>query len=279
MNNHSSESDESSRKLASRVMECCAFLVINLDRSPERLVSMQQGFVATGFPLQRVAAIDARRDDLSGMVIDRSAFSKIHGRSLIHPGEIGCYASHLKALSEFLATGKRFGVIMEDDVIPQPGLEQNLATLIEWESDWDIIPLFHFHRGGPVPMRSTPHLSLTVFFGPVTSAAAYLVNRRAAEVLLQKLSTMEACFDHALFANWHHFLRVRGVTPMPIRLAAEAEVSTINVTPFKKPFFLLRIRTFAARTHVAARIVVHAASALMRHRWRLRYAVRHSNEA
>lgn len=279
MNNGSSQSRRSCDGLRpTEVKQHCAFLVINLDRSPERLASMQKDFIGLGIPLQRVAAVDARCDDLSRMVVDRSAFSKIHGRSIIHPGEIGCYASHLKALSDFLATGKRFGLIMEDDVTPQPWLEKSLATLIEWESDWDIVPLFHFHRGGPIALQSAPQLSLTVFFGPVTSAAAYLVSRRAAAVLLEKLATMEACFDHALFSSWHHALRVRGVTPMPIRLAAEANVSTINSTPFKKPFFLFRIRTFAARLHVACRIVFHAVSALIGHWWRSRSDMRHSNK-
>lgn len=251
-----------------------AFMVINLDRSHDRLASVRRGFAELGFSLQRIQGIDARHEDTSRLSFNRRAFTIAHGRSVVHPGEIGCYFSHLKALRSFLDTDKDFGLILEDDVIPQAWLADSLSTLIDWHAEWDIVPLFHFHRGGPVALLRNSHVALTVFFGPISSAAAYVVNRRAAEVLVAKLSTMNACFDHALFASWHHGLRIRGVTPMPIRLSSEAEASTINTTPFKKPFALLRLTTFAARVHVALYIAFGAARTVILRRGSLGSALR-----
>lgn len=244
--------------------ESCAVLLINLDRSPDRLAAATHSFTNVGVAPQRLPGIDARLADLSVFPVDRRSFARTHGRSLIHPGEIGCYQSHLKALKVFLESGKPFGLILEDDTVAEPWLPDTLSTLFEWSDDWDIVPLFHFHRGGPVTLRRGNGISLTVFFGPVSSAAAYLVNRRAAEVLFEDLAVMRACVDHALFTTWRNGLRLRGVTPMAIRLAAEARVSTINNVAYKKPFVLFRLNTFAARLHVALRIVISSARALLK---------------
>lgn len=246
------------------ISENCAVLLINLDRSPDRLAAATQSFAQVGVAPQRLRGIDARLADLSAFSVDRKSFARAHGRSLIHPGEIGCYQSHLMALRVFLESGKPFGLILEDDTVAEPWLADTLSTLFQWSDDWDIVPLFHFHRGGPVTIRRGNGMSLTVFFGPVSSAAAYLVNRKAAAVLVEDLAVMQACVDHALFTTWKNGLRLRGVTPMAIRLAPQAGVSTINNIAFKKPFMLLRLLTFVARIHLALRIVLSGIGALLK---------------
>ncbi len=265
MNNLSSQQiRHSAESTFTSIAEKCTVLLINLDRSPDRLAAATQSFAEVGVPPQRLPGIDARLSDLSAFAVDRKSFAVAHGRSLIHAGEIGCYQSHLKALRVFLESGKPFGVILEDDTVAEPWLQDTLSTLFEWSDDWDIVPLFHFHRGGPVTIRRGNGLSLTVFFGPVSSAAAYVVNRKAAAVLVEDLATMRACADHALFTTWRNGLRLRGVTPMAVRLAPQAGVSTINNTAFKKPFVLLRLRTFMARSHLALRIVFSGLHALIK---------------
>lgn len=246
------------------ISENCAVLLINLDRSPDRLAAATQSFAQVGVAPLRLRGIDARLADLSAFSVDRKSFARAHGRSLIHPGEIGCYQSHLMALRVFLESGKPFGLILEDDTVAEPWLADTLSTLFQWSDDWDIVPVFHFHRGGPVTIRRGNGMSLTVFFGPVSSAAAYLVNRKAAAVLVEDLAVMQACVDHALFTTWKNGLRLRGVTPMAIRLAPQAGVSTINNIAFKKPFMLLRLLTFVARIHLALRIVLSGIGALLK---------------
>ncbi len=247
---------------AGDIAERCEVLLINLDRSPDRLAAAQRHFNAVGLPFIRVAGVDASREDLSGCPIDRRSFERIHGRVRIRPGEIGCYQSHLKALRAFVSSGKEFGLILEDDAQPEPHLLQSLATLFAWADDWDIVPLFHFHRGGPVALRRGAGLALNVHMGHISSAAAYLVNRHAAQVLLGHLGVMKACVDHSLFETWRHGLRLRSASPMPVRLAAQAHVSTINVASVDKPPFWRRLPTLLARAHVAVRIFLTALTAL-----------------
>ena len=115
MNSGISITDLDKNTLLSR----CGIYLINLDRSTDRLQSAEQHFNAVGIPFERIVAIDARNEDMSIYPIDRKVFQRTHGRANIRPGEIGCYFSHLKALRAFLASGREFGVVCEDDVLPQ----------------------------------------------------------------------------------------------------------------------------------------------------------------
>jgi glycosyl transferase family 25 len=180
---------------------CCVYL-INLDRSTDRLHAVKKAFSEIKLPFQRVVAIDAAHEDLSRYPIDYKRFQRRHGRTSTRRGEIGCYFSHLKALATFINSEYEFGLILEDDAMPEPQLLNAIDTLISWFDDWDIVPLFHVHRGAPATIRQGEGISLNVHLASISSAAAYLINRRAAEKLLHHLSEMQACIDHSLYETW-----------------------------------------------------------------------------
>ena len=232
----------------------CGIYLINLDRSTDRLLSARQHFSAIGLPFERIEAIDAHKEDMSSYAIDRKVFERIHGRSTIRPGEIGCYFSHLKALRAFLVSGREFGIILEDDTLPTPDLIKVIETLFDWSDDWDIVSLFHFHWGTPIILRRTQQCALAVHLTHISSAAAYLVSKKAASSLLLHLETMRACVDHSLYAQWQHGLRLRSALPMPISLAPEVSQSTINADAGGKPSALHRLPTLFNRSYVAIRI-------------------------
>jgi glycosyl transferase, family 25 len=239
------------------LLQLCGIYLINLDRSVERLSSAERRFNAVGLPIQRIDAIDAYKEDVSVYPIDREAFQRTHGRKSIRPGEIGCYFSHLKAIRAFLASDKEFAIILEDDVLPQIELPAVLKELLALADEWDIVSLFHFHRGGPVVVRQAKEFSLAVHVAHISSAAAYLVSKNAAKKLIQHLEVMRACLDHSLYESWKHGLQLRSVTPMPIHLAPQANQSTINIASGDKPFFLLRLPTLLNRSYVAVRVLFY----------------------
>ena len=232
----------------------CGIYLINLDRSTDRLQSAERHFNAVGLPFERIVAIDARDEDMSIYPIDRKVFQRTHGRTTIRPGEIGCYFSHLKALRTFLASGREFGVVCEDDVLPQGQLSTVLEELLDFSNEWDIVSLFHFHRGGPIVVRQMNEFSVTVHIAHISSAAAYLLSRKAAETLVSHLDVMRACIDHSLYESWKHGLRLRSVTPMPVNLAAQAHQSTINIESGEKPLIFFRLPTVLNRSYVAIRV-------------------------
>ena len=232
----------------------CGIYLINLDRSTDRLLSAQQRFSAIGLPFERIVAIDAYKEDIAQYPIDQKVFERTHGRKAIRPGEIGCYFSHLKALRAFIVSGREFGIIFEDDVLPQERLPEVLEELLAFSDDWDIVSLFHFHRGGPLAVRRAEKFSLAVHLAHISSAAAYILSRQAAEKLVIHLEVMRACIDHSLYESWKHGLRLRSVIPMPITLAPQAHQSTINLESGEKPLIFFRMPTLFNRSYVAIRI-------------------------
>ena len=250
MNSRVSSKEVDKKTLLNR----CGVYLINLDRSTDRLLSAERHFNAVGLPFERIVAIDAHNEDLSDYPIDRQEFQLTHGRATIRPGEIGCYFSHIKALRAFLASNREFGVILEDDTLPEPNLLDVIEILFEWSEDWDIVSLFHFHWGMPIIVRREQQYALSVHLTHISSSAAYLVNRRAASSLLLHLETMRACVDHSLYSQWKHGLRLRSAIPMPISLAPEVSQSTINADAGGKPSVLHRLPTLLNRSYVAIRI-------------------------
>jgi glycosyl transferase family 25 len=244
----------------------CGVFLINLDRSPDRLQLAQHNLSTAGIPFQRIAGFDASREDLSHCAIDAVAFRIAHGRLAPRKAEIGVYQSHLRAISAFIESGKEFGIILEDDAAPELNITNSVAQLIKWRNHWDIVPLFHFHSGGPVTLQKQDALKLTVHLAHISSAAAYMINRHAAQVLIKNLSMQRACIDHALFEHWTHGLKLRGIVPMAVHLSEQAHVSTILVEGTEKLPLLLRLPTFASRVQNARRIFFYAIKDIVKHK-------------
>ncbi len=119
-------------------------------------------------------------------------------------------------------------MILEDDVEIKPECVPVLEALGR-NDDWDMVKLFHFHNGMPVKMGSLgARHNLVVHLTRTSSAAAYLVNRRAAKILLGTLLPMKEPLDHAHDRPWETGLRVRGVRPMPVGLAPCSASSSIG---------------------------------------------------
>jgi glycosyl transferase, family 25 len=238
---------------ASHTYEDVIVYVINLDRSPERLAQISKRLATLEVSFERIAAFDASKQDLSVCKIDREAFTRVHGRKNVRDAEIGCHQSHVIVLKKFMQSDKQFAVIFEDDIHVGDGLSATLDQLKNWHAHWDIVPIFHWHRGTPLQIQHAGKYALNVFLTSVTSSAAYVVNRHAAKTLLDYMQTQTACVDHELFDTATHGLRLRGVTPKCITLSEQANVSTINTNTSHKPAFWKRMPTLIYRSQYAAR--------------------------
>jgi glycosyl transferase, family 25 len=228
--------------------------LINLDRSPGRLATVTEQLNSRKIPFERVSAFDASTQDLTRCEIDRPHFQRVHGRAVIRNAEIGCHQSHLQVLTRFVASRKAFAVVLEDDIEIAAEFEAVLRQLLVWKDDWDIVPLFHWHRGTPIHVKREGDFRLNVFLSAVTSSAAYVVSRQAAIVLLAHMAVQKACVDHELFDIASHHLRLRGVMPRTIKLSEEANVSTIGASGSDstlKPALWKRLPTLAHRSRYA----------------------------
>jgi len=90
-------------------------ILINLDRSPERLTRMQERLNRINLPFRKVSAVDGKELVLTKEMINAAEYERCHGKYVV-PTEVGCYLSHYRALQSFLESGKEFGLILEDDM-------------------------------------------------------------------------------------------------------------------------------------------------------------------
>jgi glycosyl transferase family 25 len=102
-------------------------LVINLDRSPERLVHVTGQFSQRGLSFERVSAVDGRI--LGDDVLALQPVSKLWKR--MNKAEIACFMSHRKCWQLIAAGPDAYGAVIEDDVFFSPDAASGLSS-----SDW-----------------------------------------------------------------------------------------------------------------------------------------------
>src|SRR5262245_18494301 len=116
-------------------------VVINLDRSPDRLAHIEAEFARAGMAFERFRAVD-------GCDLPEDAkpyFCDAAGRivSRLTAGEIGCYASHLTIWQRIAA--RRYGpaaLLCEDDIELSDdlhGLQEAIPRVVQ--AGWDIVRL------------------------------------------------------------------------------------------------------------------------------------------
>ncbi|HLB34656.1 MAG: hypothetical protein A3F67_02805 [Verrucomicrobia bacterium RIFCSPHIGHO2_12_FULL_41_10] len=202
--------------------------IINLDRAPERWAHMKQSFETTKIEPCRVSAVDGKELSLPCNDFDERRFHLFHGRAT-NIYEVACYLSHIKAMNTFLETQEEYGLICEDDVFLKPDFELLLEEAIKASSSWNILRLTGLHPGKPLVVKKlTDAYELTVQMGRLKGAGAYLIDRKAAQVLVKKLLPMWLPWDHAIDREWFFGLRALSVKPFPISQTEEQFQSAIQ---------------------------------------------------
>lgn len=195
-------------------------LLINLDRSPQRLERMVARLEHHQLAWRRVSAIEGRLLDLkTEKRVCVQSYARKHGKDL-NPAEVGCYLSHLKCMEQFLADPDvQYALVLEDDVDFDDDFTALLSEIISHSHDWDMVTLSGFHTGTPVGgIQLRGGRKLSPMLSRHTGAAAYLVNRKAAQAYLDKLLPMAVPYDHAFDQGWRLGIKTRLVHPHPTKL-------------------------------------------------------------
>lgn len=174
-------------------------LVINLDRSPDRLKHCHEQFGRLNLDFERVAAVDAR--DLSQSELDNIVLHKDWPKPT--NSEFACFMSHRKCWEILVAGTDEYAAIFEDDII----LSDSAAEFLK-NSDWvpgdvNILRLetfktkVYFKRWWRLQIRDRHLLKMVGFHA---GAGGYIISRRLAVSLLKEtVNYMPAPVDHYLF--------------------------------------------------------------------------------
>jgi len=174
--------------------------LINLDRRPDRLAVMASQAETLGLGLTRIPAVDARAADPAAL--DRW-FAPSGPLGEIPRGDKACFLSHRRAWEAFLATDDAHAVVLEDDVRLSPVAGALLASDAWVPAGIGLVKLEHYGpRGQRVLLtdfrQAGKDFKLARMLSRHTGAAAYLIARPAAELLLAG-RRFDLPVDHLMF--------------------------------------------------------------------------------
>jgi len=162
---------------------------------------MSSQLTSLGIRFQRIDALDARiasDSEIAGQFRDGGPLGEIS------KGDKCCSVSHRRAWKAFDESGDRFGLILEDDVAIDPEAAGLLGN-----DDWipPEVDLLKLERFGPSGQRvlvgKLVKLSRGWNVGRLhsrhTGAGAYIISRRAVEILLGQHGRWAIPVDHMLF--------------------------------------------------------------------------------
>lgn len=187
-------------------------IVINMDRDTARLAHMRGELERAGLPMERFAAI-------SGAALPADLQSYFPADAPLSPGEIGCYASHLRICQQ-VASGERPSpaLVLEDDLAFGEDFAAILvAALAAAPPDWDMVRLSNTAKHAMEAVAPlTGDYRLVRYSRVPGSTGASLISQSGARKFLTPTPRYRP-IDQDLKRVWAWGLDVYGVHPMPLR--------------------------------------------------------------
>ncbi len=207
--------------------------VVNLDRSPERLKSIDKRLKDIGLDYTRISAVDGKVREFTSKEINKNKYSFFHGK-YITPTEVACFVSHVNVWEEFEKNNDaEFALVLEDDMIFSDEFVSVLKALVKDKKSWDVVKLNGGHKGGNLKVKNlTNKTSLVLNLFHQSKTGAYIMNKKAAKSYLSKIYPMFVPIDHEFIKFWKYGLNIFSVYPFP---SVEEDVpSTIDYNMVKK---------------------------------------------
>lgn len=173
-------------------------LVINLDRSPDRLAHMTAEFARLGIAFERVVAVDgSNRPEL-----EQQPQHPMYGARQLSSSEIACLHSHRACWSIIVQDDAPYGAVFEDDVVFSANAGRVLAGSGWIPPDADIVKLETFFSKTMIHRtRIFAGHGFSVFrlcrFHPGTGG--YIISRQAARDLLEATERVNLTADDLVF--------------------------------------------------------------------------------
>lgn len=203
---------------------------INLDKDSERRTRIGGQLAHLGLPGERLPAVWWKHLPPAEQSLLYSA-ERNHGlyyQPLVD-GEKGCYASHIQAWRQLLASDAPALVVLEDDVRLTPQFAEVVKAIAALQEPWDMVKLLGRDREKVRSQRPlVPGTALVDYSRVPSMTAGYVVSRAGAAKLLAHRQPFGRPIDVDLRFWWEcDQLRILGVSPSAIALDDTSEVSSI----------------------------------------------------
>ncbi|WP_025822108.1 glycosyltransferase family 25 protein [Shewanella marina] len=207
--------------------------IINLDRSPERLQSIQQQLVSCRYDIEKISAVDGKfLPDLEHIEHYSVNNNKKQYFRPLTKGEIGCYLSHRAAWQAIVDQQLDFAVIVEDDVVIDSDVNLVIEQLSNINIEWDYIKLapYRNRQSKPVFKRNYQGTELAFFHKAMPGTAAQAVSYKGAEKLLAASTAFGRPVDTDLQHCWEKDVIILNLSPFPFKdnCEFESDISAIS---------------------------------------------------
>lgn len=174
--------------------------LINLERRKDRRTAMETQAAALGLALERVTALDAGTADPDAV---NRWFATGGPLGEIPAGDKACLLSHRACWDRFVASGDAHAVFLEDDVRLSQAASAMLVSDAWIPAGTDVVKLEHYGPPGQRVLLADIHAVGESFrmgrmLSRHTGGAAYILSRKAAELLLAE-PRFDLPVDHLLF--------------------------------------------------------------------------------
>lgn len=209
--------------------------LINLDSSVDRLIQATSELTKHNIEFKRISAVDGRQLDLTNYEGYNSAkANSLMGRDLVG-GEVGCYLSHKRCVSEFLESDYDFVIVLEDDLEIVSDLIPVVQKTIQWleqhQNGWYLINIGSTKRKLSKQLcEIDEHRLLKAYYFPVLTLGL-VWSRKGAQAFQNDLTEIDAPIDVAL-QSWLTDLS-RGYSMSPSLVQPNGAESDIDVVKGK----------------------------------------------
>lgn len=208
-------------------IENLSFLLVNLDRSPERLARSAALLKTHNIEFHRIEGVDGANLSYQRMKhLLAPTFSQYY--KVITAGEIGCYLSHIKCWQHIVDNNLPYAVILEDDfsILGEVNSLNDYVQAIK--EPWDCIKLMEYPQKRHA-IESAPCIDKTlVRYDKIPSrTTAYLMSLLGAKKMLAQSNRIGRPVDLDFQYWWESKLMVYGLQPYCFGVAIDGE-STID---------------------------------------------------
>ncbi len=204
--------------------EPVSYYVINLDRSPDRLAGITENLDNLGLSFERIKAVDSRTFPDADISKYYDGKYSVDGGCYLRKAWVCITLSHVAALQEFLTTGNRFCVVLEDDanlLKEAPMIVDHLANQhLRRTIDFDIVELMGPNDSGRKDLlKPITEIGPFVIGKPYKTtpvAAAMLYSRTGAEKFVRNAFPIRTHWDNYVSLAWIHGAKTLTVRPYPV---------------------------------------------------------------
>lgn len=188
-------------------------LVVTVDtESGPRRKSTKAQLAGLAWPFSFVEGFTTQSPEIAEIYDSRQNSRK--SKRPLAPAEVAAYASHRKAMGEFLASNHKVALILEDDfhLVDPNRFGDRIKALLKAPVEWDILKLFDFQERPVIESIPAGDIKIISHGSPAAGMVGYLISRRGAQRMLRR-PTVFRQIDEDIKFFWELKLRVLSVQP------------------------------------------------------------------